>query len=65
MILFNRLQGLLDWLKGQTVEEAIDRILMFVKKIHHTEVEVAIRTSLSAYEDENDGSIDSTSSLST
>ncbi|XP_057366157.1 protein asteroid homolog 1-like [Daphnia carinata] len=54
-----KLQGVLEWLKGQTVEEAIDRILMFVKKIHHIEVEVAIRTSLNAYEDENNGQMNS------
>lgn len=81
-----RLQGLLEWLKGQTVEEAIDRvllsqvksvfileltvlylsfqILMFVKKIHHIEVEMAIRTSLEAYADETNGEINSTSDLS-
>lgn len=58
-----RLRGLLDWLKGQTVEEAIDRILQSIKKVHHTEVEVAIRTSLNAYADENDGSLDSVSAL--
>ncbi len=37
---------------------------MFVKKIHHIEVEVAIRTSLNAYEDENNGAMNSTSDLS-
>lgn len=36
---------------------------MFVKKSHHTEVEVAIRTSLNAYADENDGAIDSVTAL--
>ena len=37
---------------------------MFVKKVHHIEVELAIRTSLNAYEDENNGEMNSTSDLS-
>ena len=37
---------------------------MFVKKIHHIEVEVAIRTSLNAYEDENNGEMNSVAGLS-
>jgi hypothetical protein len=37
---------------------------MFVKKIHHIEVEVAIRTSLNAYEDENNGEMNSVDDLS-
>ena len=37
---------------------------MFVKKIHHIEVEVAIRTSLNAYEDENNGEMNSVADLS-
>lgn len=28
-----RLQGLLEWLKGQTVEEAIDRVFLIIRKI--------------------------------
>lgn len=37
---------------------------MFVKKIHHIEVEMAIRTSLDAYADETNGEINSVSDLS-
>lgn len=69
-----RLQGLLEWLKDQTVEDAIDqvlkfninltsiiqpnpnlclKILEFIKKANRNEVEIAIRTSLEAYEDGN------------
>lgn len=37
---------------------------MFVKKIYHIEVEVAIRTSLNAYKDENNGHMNSVIDLS-
>lgn len=37
---------------------------MAIKKIHHVEVEVAIRTSLNAYADETHGELTSSSMLS-